>query len=140
MVSGRVGELIRRDAAASAAGADELVEAEAAMPGVMVTDDYVGREIAALIDRLPVDANAEERDAIDEQIMGLAAVTGDEFRSRLVGAKAELQQIERAAAVRSETSRSCRAAAEESRRPRGRRDSRESGTVAAGAIGRDSPD
>ena len=105
VASGRVAELIRRDAAADATETGEPQEAESEMPGAAVTDDDARhRDIAALIDRLPIGATVQERDTIDEQITGLAKATGDEFGSRLVGVKAEMQRIERAAASRSETS------------------------------------
>ena len=100
VASGRVAELIRRDAA----DVDEGTAGETETPGATATDDGARHgEIAALIDRLPLGATAQERDAIDEQISELAEATGDEFGSRLVGVKAEMQQIERAVAARAET-------------------------------------
>lgn len=106
VASGRIAELIRRDAAAKEAGTDEPRHpAESGSPGATVTaDDARHREIAALIDRLPVGATAEERDAIGEQIAGLAAAT-TEFDSRLVGIKAEIQRVERAIGSRAEVRR-----------------------------------
>ena len=105
VASGRVAELIRRDAATKATGTGESREAESETPGMVMTDDDARhRDIAALIDRLPIGATVQERDTIDEQITGLAGATDDEFGSRLVGVKAEMQRIERAAASRSETS------------------------------------
>ena len=104
VASGRVAELIRRDAASGTADADQDAAGEPETPGTTATDDGARHgEIAALIDRLPLGATAQERDAIDEQVSELAEATGDEFGSRLVGVKAEMQQIERAVAARAET-------------------------------------
>lgn len=102
VASGRVAESIRRDATADATGTGEPREAESEMP---VAEDARYREIDALIDRLPLDATVQERDLIDEQISGLVGTSGDEFDSRLVGVKAEIQRIERAVAGRAEKNR-----------------------------------
>ena len=107
VASGRAGDRIRRDAAAKEAGAGgprRLVESETAGAAV-VDDDARHREIAALIDRLPIGATAQERDAISEQLTGLAEAAATEFGSRLVGLKAEMQRVERAIASRAEARR-----------------------------------
>ena len=105
VASGRLAELIRRDAAANMAGTGAPgQEAESGASGAAVTEDEARhREIAALIDRLPLDTNVAERDAIDDQITALAAAPAAEFDSRLVGVKAEVQKIERSARDRTAT-------------------------------------
>ena len=107
VASGRAGDRIRRDAAAKEAGARgprQPVEPETA--GAAVGDDEARhREIAALIDRLPIGATAQERDAISEQLTGLAEAAATEFGSRLVGLKAEMQRVERAIGSRAEARR-----------------------------------
>ncbi len=106
VASGRIGDLIRGDAAAKKADDDEPRQpAESGSPGATVTDDDRHREIAALIDRLPIGATAQERDAIDEQITGLAEAAATEFSSRLVGLKAEIQRVERSVESRAEVHR-----------------------------------
>ena len=107
VASGSAAEQIRRDVAAKAADSG-------ASPPPAESEDASGpagdgsdrrAEIDALIDRLPLGATAQERDAIDEQISGLAVANAVEFGSRLVGVKAQMQRIERAVAARVETRR-----------------------------------
>ena len=106
VASGSAAESIRQ-AAAAAGDTSEPSEPHGsespAGPATAETDRKA--EIAALIDRLPRGATAQERDAIDEQISGLAEAPMAEFGSRLVGVKAEMQRIERAIASRAETGR-----------------------------------
>ena len=59
--------------------------------------------MAALIEDVPAGISAEERDALEEQVMELAQAPPAEFGSRLVAAKAEMQRVGRAAAQRAET-------------------------------------
>ena len=108
VASGRAGDRIRRDAAAKEAGARgprQPVEPETAGAAAVVDDEARHREIAALIDRLPIGATAQERDAISEQLTGLAEAAATEFGSRLVGLKAEMQRVERAIGSRAEARR-----------------------------------
>ena len=58
--------------------------------------------ISALIEDLPAGISEEERDALEEQVIGLAQAPHAEFGSRLVAAKAEAQRVGRAAAQRAE--------------------------------------
>ena len=58
---------------------------------------------AELIAALPAGASSEERDGLEQQILGLAEAPPAEFGSRLVAAKAEMQKVERAAAARAES-------------------------------------
>ena len=107
VASGSAAESIRRQASGSAADTGEPPEPHGsespADPATGQSDRQA--EIAALIDRLPRGATDQERDAIDEQISGLAEAPAAEFGSRLVGVKAEMQRIERAIASRAETGR-----------------------------------
>ncbi len=107
VASGSAAEQIRRDAAAKAADSGASPPpAESEDAGGPAGDGSDRRaEIDALIDRLPLGATAQERDAIDEQISGLAVANAVEFGSRLVGVKAQMQRIERAVAARVETRR-----------------------------------
>ena len=108
VASGASAELIRRQAAAAAgAGAGEPRRAdESEAPDAPAADeDDRQAEIDLLVDRLPLGATAQERDAIEEQISELARAATAEFGSRLVGVKAEMQRIERDIAARAETSR-----------------------------------
>ena len=102
VASGAAAEQIRRQAAATAGAGEPRRADESPTPA-----DEVDRqaEIDLLVDRLPLGATAQERDAIEEQISELARAAGAEFGSRLVGVKAEMQRIERDAAARAETSR-----------------------------------
>ena len=106
VASGSAAEQIRRDVAAKAAdsGASPPAESEN-LGGPAGADSDRRAEIDALIDRLPLGATAQERDAIDEQISALAAANTIEFGSRLIGVKAQMQRIERAVAARAETGR-----------------------------------
>ena len=107
VASGSAAEQIRRDVAAKAADSGASPPpAESEDAGGPAGDGSDRRaEIDALIDRLPLGATAQERDAIDEQISGLAVANAVEFGSRLVGVKAQMQRIERAVAARVETRR-----------------------------------
>ena len=107
VASGSAAEQIRRDVAAKAADSGASPQpAESENPGGPAGADSDRRaEIDALIDRLPLGATAQERDAIDEQISALAAANAVEFGSRLIGVKAQMQRIERAVAARAETGR-----------------------------------
>ena len=107
VASGSAAESIRHQAAANAVDTGEPPEPcrpeTPGGPAIGSTDRQA--EIADLIDRLPLGATVQERDAINEQISGLAGATAAEFGSRLVGIKAEMQRIERAIASRAETGR-----------------------------------
>ena len=64
--------------------------------------------IVALIEALPAGISTQERDSLEQQILGLAGASHAEFGSRLVAAKAEMQRVERAAAERAESRRRAR--------------------------------
>ena len=64
--------------------------------------------IAALIGALPAGISAQERDSLEQQILGLAGASHAEFGSRLVAAKAEMQRVERATAERAQSRRRAR--------------------------------
>ena len=64
--------------------------------------------IAALIEALPAGISTQERDSLEQQILGLAGASHAEFGSRLVAAKAEMQRVERAAAERAQSRRRAR--------------------------------
>ena len=106
VASGTAAELIRRQAAASAGTVEPRRPDESEMPGEPATGEVDrNAEIDLLVDRLPLGATVEERNAIEEQISELARAATAEFGSRLVGVRAEMQRIERAIASRAETSR-----------------------------------
>ncbi len=64
--------------------------------------------VAALIEAVPAGISTQERDCLEQQILGLAGASQAEFGSCLVAAKAEMQRIERSAAERSESRRRAR--------------------------------
>ena len=64
--------------------------------------------IAGLIEALPAGTTPAERDALEEQILGLAGASHAEFGSRLVAAKAEMQRVERVVAARAESRQQAR--------------------------------
>ena len=106
VASGASAEQIRRQAAAGAVAGEPRRAGESETPGETSTDE-AGRQadLDLLVDRLPLGATAQERDAVEEQISELARAAPAEFGSRLVGVKAEMQRIERDVASRAETSR-----------------------------------
>jgi len=110
VASGGTAERIRRRAAEAAP--DDAVhrcdEQEPPFGPVIADADQsadVGREaeLAALVDRMPAGATPRESVALDKVIRRLAESTEAEFGSRLITARAEMQQVERNIAARAES-------------------------------------
>ena len=108
--SGSTAERIRRRAAEATSGdAAHKRDAQAppSRPVIADTDQSAGvdrqAELAALVDRMPEGATPQESAALDRAIRRLAESTETEFGSRLITAKAQMQQVERNIAARAES-------------------------------------